>query len=356
MLHSRLDRISRLPQVSEAVFHSLSRARILVVGAGGLGVPVLMYLANSGIRHIGICEEDIVAESNLHRQVAYTLQDCGNSKSGVIYDFMIARNPELEIMVHPYLIRDNALSIISRYDIVMDGCDNFGTRYLVNDACFLLGKPLVSGSVFQYEGQIGVWNAALSDGRRSTNYRDIFPEMPDTELPDCNAAGVNGPLCGVIGSLMAQEALKLAGMPGKILTDTLCIFDSFLNTWQHVAVQENELNPVRITHALQDQYIIRCATSGEVTWDELEVWNAEGRAYLLIDVRTEEEYTNFNVGGLSVPLSCLESRISELPADRPWIFVCQSGLRSARALSLAEAQQGNQMYPPKHIKGGLNSR
>jgi sulfur-carrier protein adenylyltransferase/sulfurtransferase len=206
----------------------LKQARVLVVGAGGLGSPVLLYLAAAGVGCIGIADHDVLDLSNLQRQVLYSVQDIGEPKALAARRKLEGLNPLISFKTHVSKISSkNALEIIRGYDVVVDGTDNFATRYLLNDACILLDRPLVYGSILKFEGQVAVFNYLKKNGERSTNYRDLFPEPPSPEsVPNCEQAGVLGVLPGIIGSMQASEAIKIITGIGQPLADKLLIFDS----------------------------------------------------------------------------------------------------------------------------------
>ena len=206
----------------------LKRARVLVIGAGGLGSPALLYLAAAGIGKIGIVDFDNVDTTNLQRQIIFTIDDIGKNKADAASDRLKALNSLIEIESHTVKVTSvNALDLLKDYDVVLDGSDNFPTRYLINDACVLLRKPLVYGSILKFEGQVSVFNFQKPDKTFSANYRDLFPQPPSPEsIPNCEQAGVLGVLPGMIGSLMASEVIKIITGIGKPLTDKLLIFDA----------------------------------------------------------------------------------------------------------------------------------
>ncbi|QEC51168.1 HesA/MoeB/ThiF family protein [Anseongella ginsenosidimutans] len=217
----RYERQMQLTGFGREKQEALSQARVLVVGAGGLSMPVLQYLTAMGVGTLGIIENDRVALSNLHRQVLYETRDAGKPKLYAAIAKLSAQNPDVELVPHAAFLRvENALEIIGSYDLVIDGCDNIGTRYLVNDACVMLGKPFIYGAVFQYEGQLSVCNF-----RGSATYRCLFPQVPgNAAVPGCNETGVLGILPGIIGSYQAAEALKvICGIGSPLANQLLCI-------------------------------------------------------------------------------------------------------------------------------------
>ena len=217
----------KLPDFGLEEQQKLKEAKVLVIGAGGLGSPVLQYLTASGIGTIGIVEFDAIEISNLQRQILYGASDVGSAKIKIAGTRIKNLNPSVQLHLHEVQLQnENAIEIISDYDLIIDGSDNFPTRYLVNDACVLSEKPLVYGSVYQYEGQVSVFNVLLESGERSCNYRDLFPEPPPPELaPNCAEGGVLGVLPGVIGCLQVNEAIKLLTGQGEALINKLLIVD-----------------------------------------------------------------------------------------------------------------------------------
>lgn len=217
-----------LPDFGFPAQQRLHRGSVLVVGAGGLGCPALQYLAAAGIGRIGIIDGDRVDESNLHRQILYTLDDVGRWKTEVARERLTALNPHVRIEIYTERItRHNALKIIEQYDVVADGTDNFPTRYLLADACFLLQKPHVWAALFRYEAQLSVFNWLQADGSRGPGYRDLFPVPPAPgSVPDCAEAGVLGVLPGIVGAMQANEVIKITSGVGAPLSGRLWLFDS----------------------------------------------------------------------------------------------------------------------------------
>lgn len=293
-VYERYQRQLILKDFGEAAQQRLLDARALVIGAGGLGCPVLQYLAAAGVGCIGIIDDDVVALSNLHRQVLYNADDIGKPKVICAADHLKKLNPMVRITVYnERLTSANALCILHEYDIIIDGSDNFETRYLVNDACVLLDKPLIYGAVSQYEGQVAVWNVLSSGGKRSANYRDLFPEPPAPFLvPNCNEAGVLGVLPAIIGSMMAAEAIKWITGIGVLLVNRILNY-SFLCQQFHEMEMEpqpetRELIPADEAAFLQKHYAPACPASQEVTPAEFDELLAAGKI-LVIDVREPGE-------------------------------------------------------------------
>jgi sulfur-carrier protein adenylyltransferase/sulfurtransferase len=315
----------------------LKNSRVLVVGAGGLGCPVLLYLAAAGVGHIGIIDGDVVDDSNLQRQVLYTVADVGKSKAVAAKERLLAMNPYIEITVfQEHLTSENALSIISQFDVVADGTDNFPTRYLVNDACVLAGKVNVYASIFRFEGQVSVFNLTQNDGERGVNYRDIFPTPPPAGLiPDCAEGGVLGVLPGIIGSMQASEVIKVLTNIGEPLAGRLFLFDAQTFTVKSLKIKKN-LHYVPIEKLID--YDIFCGVKTESAMPEISVadvkkMQAAGIDFQLIDVREPYEYAVSNLGGILYPLSILTEKTAFLSKEKPLIVHCQSGARSAKAVA-----------------------
>ncbi len=225
---SRYLRQMTLPELGWEGQQKLKSAKVLVVGAGGLGSPMLLYLAAAGVGELGIADFDVVDESNLHRQILFGIKDLGKAKTSAARRRLLDLNPNIKIRQHRQkLTAATARRIVKNYDLVADGSDNFPTRYALNDACVQLGKPLVFGAVNGFEGQVSVFNFLEKTGRRGPNYRDLFPvEPPPNSIPNCAEAGVLGPVAGVVGSLQATEVLKILAGMGEPLSGRLLVFDA----------------------------------------------------------------------------------------------------------------------------------
>ena len=235
----RYDRQMLLPQLGAKGQQALGSARVLVIGAGGLGCPVLQYLAAAGVGTIGIVDGDTVSLTNLHRQVLYDMSDIGQQKAGLASAKLQRMNPDITIISYSEtLTNKNAWEILEIYDIVVDASDNFPTRYLVNDACVLLGKPVVYGAVSRFEGQVAVFNVQRSGADRTINYRDLFPQAPVSgEIANCAEAGVMGVLPGIIGTLQAGEVIRLITEFGQPQENRLISFNLLTNEWHQWEIQ-----------------------------------------------------------------------------------------------------------------------
>lgn len=315
-----------LPGFGESGQLLLQQAKVLVVGAGGLGCPVVQYLAAAGIGILGIVDYDTVSVGNLHRQVLYNPSDVGLKKAAVICERLQKQNPAIKLFAHDIKITsDNVLSIMQGYDIVVDGTDNFDTRYLLNDAAVLLGKPLVYGAIYQFEGQVAVWNTRNNDGTCSPNYRDLFPEVDATQIPNCAVGGVIPTLAGIIGCMQANEVIKYITQTGELLSGKVWIFDT----------QTLQSRTIKIGRVTKTQIIGLVPTTEitTITAAELKKGLDEDR-FELIDVRTDRERDQFDIGGKHIPLDELEENLDQLSLNRPIVCYCATGTRSAEAVKL----------------------
>jgi adenylyltransferase/sulfurtransferase len=352
---NRYLRQEQLPGFGAAAQQKLSKARVLVVGAGGLGVPVLQYLCAMGVGAIGIADGDVVSASNLHRQVLYAEADIGQPKVHTAAHRLRQLNSGVALELYDTMLDvSNAMDIIGRYDLVIDATDNFTARYLVNDACVSMGKPFVYGAIQQYEGQVSVFN--YGDG---PTYRCVFPVPPAAqEIPDCNTAGVLGVVPGIIGCWQALEAVKVITGTGQTLSGYLKIFDFAANKELTIKLVTNPAN--KQVRPLQEEAVPPCAvapTSEEVPADllsspELFDWYVTSKEFLLLDVREAEEYRQGHLlQAQSVPLQELDTY--DFPDDVPLVTFCRKGGRSQRAASiLKEKNKALEVYS---VAGGLDN-
>ncbi|MBC7888692.1 MAG: HesA/MoeB/ThiF family protein [Ferruginibacter sp.] len=337
--YERYQRQIILKEFGEAGQLKLLQSKVLVVGAGGLGCPALQYLAAAGVGNIGIADDDVISLSNLHRQVLYSTFDIGFSKAEKAKQSLTRLNPGIHITAYnERLTTQNALAIIAPYDIVIDGTDNFASRYLVNDACVLLNKPLVYGAVSQFEGQVAVFNCKNKKGDIPVNYRDLFPQPPkDGEVLNCAESGVLGVLPGIIGTMQANETIKLIIGMGKALINSLLTYNAFNNRVYEVlltALKETSLL-IPATKAAFEQmdYDWLCSSTnrrfeidGAGFDDLLNLTDVD-----IIDVREPGELplpTGFNY--TQIPLSQFKEKITTIKSDTVIVF-CQSGKRSLQA-------------------------
>ncbi len=348
-----------LPEVGIDGQRRLASASVLIIGAGGLGSPLGLYLAASGIGRIGIVDFDKVDVSNLHRQVMYDSSDIGKPKAEAARARLLSLNPGISVEVHnTRLTSDDALSILGRYDVIIDGTDNFPTRYLVNDACVLLHKPLVYGSIFRFEGQV-----SLFDSMQGPCYRCLYPSPPPPELvPNCAEGGVLGVLPGIIGSLQAIEAMKFILSVGDLLVGRLLLFDALAMSFRELKLKKNPECPICGTHpsihTLID-YDAFCSgatsvreTVPVVSVEELKSKIDAGESLLLLDVREPFERELSSIGGVLIPLGELERRSAELDRSSQIIVYCRSGARSAKAAGILKAAGFSNV---RNLAGGLQA-
>jgi molybdopterin/thiamine biosynthesis adenylyltransferase/rhodanese-related sulfurtransferase len=316
----------------------LARAKVLVIGAGGLGCPALLYLAAAGVGMLGVMDDDMVTLQNLHRQPIYNMEDIGKPKAERAVLFLQRLNPDILIVAYAQkLTTAVALDILGMYDIIIDGTDNFSTRYMINDACVLLNKPLVYGAVSQYEGQISVFNVPRTD-EESVNYRDLFPDPPaNGEVLSCAEAGVLGTLPGIIGTMQATETIKLITGIGQPLVNRLYIFNALNNESFELILQKRKaassLIPSGSEAYRQTDYNLLCergTNNFDISAEEFDKWIGSGNARV-IDVREYGEQPA--VSGFrheQIPLSQLSERFEMTDADTV-VFFCQTGIRSGQA-------------------------
>jgi sulfur-carrier protein adenylyltransferase/sulfurtransferase len=309
----------------------LKTAKVLVIGAGGLGCPVLQYLAAAGVGTIGIVDDDVVELSNLHRQILYNHNDIGQPKAKVASSKLALLNPHVGFTAYYERFNpENAISICQEYDLVIDCSDNFTTRYLVNDTCVSLGKTLIFGSILKFEGQVAVFNH-----HGGPNYRNLYP-APPTENITCTAGGVIGILPGIIGLYMANEAIKLICGIGETLSGKLMTIDALNNTVsifkiaseKQTVTIKSEVNTIKeIDKATLDQWLL--ANKDEV---------------FLIDVREDYEHEENNIGGANIPLYELTAAIETIPKNKKLVCYCQTGQRSKMAVQLLERVYEGEIY------------
>ena len=341
---ARYSRHLLLPEIGSAGQRRLKNARVLVVGAGGLGSPALLYLAAAGVGTLGVVDFDVVEESNLQRQIIHGAADVGRLKTDSARDAVAAVNPLVTVRPHPFrLTAGNAVELFGDYHLVVDGADNFATRYLVNDAAVLAGKPCVWGSIHRFAGQASVFWEAAPDGpggeKRGVNYRDVYPEPPPPgAVPSCAEGGVLGVLCASIGAVMGTEAIKLITGIGEPLLGRLLIYDALEMSYRTIAVRKDPAAPP-VTELVD--YELFCGTAPEAAGDgltpgELRALLNSGAAVALIDVREPAEWEiNRIEGARLIPKSMLESAAGPglLPPGRIPVLYCKTGVRSAEALA-----------------------
>ncbi|MGF1637861.1 MAG: molybdopterin-synthase adenylyltransferase MoeB [Cyclobacteriaceae bacterium] len=358
--YQRYHRQMILPGFGLETQDRLQQARILVVGAGGLGCPALQYLAAAGVGTLGIIDFDKVELTNLHRQVLFSEADIGFSKAVIAAKKLMALNRQIKVEAFDHrLSTKNAAELIGAYDLIIDGSDNFATRYLVNDACVLLQKPLIYGAIYRYEGQVAVFNMADTNGD-NTNYRDLFPNPPAPgEMPNCVEAGVIGVLPGIIGSFQANEAIKIITKIGKPLINTLFTYNALNNTSYELQILPNASAypsaPKNLEELADYDYALSCGhmSMNDIPAEALETMVKEDKNLMLLDVRELHEIPRLDgLQHLSIPLGQLNERIEECGDLEKMLVFCQSGVRSQRAIELLQ-----QKYPERklyNLKGGIN--
>jgi len=350
-----------MPEVGLEGQLKLKRARILCIGTGGLGAPLGLYLAAAGVGHLGLVDFDVVDSSNLQRQVTFTTEDVGKSKSEAARARLKALNPTIEITAYETrLTSENALELFKDYDIVVDGTDNFPTRFLVNDACLLLGKPNVYGSIFRFEGQATVFGYP-----GGPCYRCLYPEPPPPGLvPSCAEGGVLGVLPGIIGSIQAMETIKLILGTGEPLVGRLLLFDALAMRFRELKLRRNPECPLCGEHRTLDKLIDYeefCGIRGEeapamtdgiveITPKELKARQERGDDLFILDVREPHEFQICNLNGKLIPLGELPGRVSELDSSREMVVHCRSGKRSADAIRFLQTAGFKKLL---NLKGGV---
>lgn len=364
-----LERYSRhliIPEFNIEGQTRLKEGKVLVIGSGGLGAPLLLYLAAAGVGTIGIVDYDHVDDSNLQRQVLFSTSDIGRPKVEAAAERIRKLNPYIEVKTYnTRFTSENALDIIADYDIVADGTDNFPTRYLVNDACVLLGKVNVYASIYRFEGQASVFNQLLADGSRGPNYRDLFPSPPPPGLvPSCAEGGVIGVLPGILGSLQANEVIKVLTGLGDTLSGRLFLFDAATFETRTLKVGKNPKNPLTGEHPSQHgliDYEEFCGLKVDTRSDHTDVksidvqtlrtWREAGSEHQLIDVREPYEYAIANLEGKLAPLKSIAEFAGQIRRDVKVVIHCRSGVRSAKAIRQLEQSHGfDNLY---NLEGGI---
>jgi sulfur-carrier protein adenylyltransferase/sulfurtransferase len=340
----------------------LKNASVLVVGAGGLGCPVLTTLVSAGVGRVGIADFDVVSLSNLHRQWIYTENQVGKSKAVCAAEFLQARNSECEVNVFNLALNtSNVFDIITNFDIVVDASDNFTTRFLLNDACCLADKPLIFGAVYRNEGQVSLFNFSTDQKNYGPNYRDILSEMPDnTVIPDCEVAGVLPTITGIIGNMQAAEVIMtILGKPQ--LNGWMAMVSQSGLEVSLVKIEKDVKNPLsnlkkldNLQNALDLMY--NTLNSMEIMVHECSVLDLKqmldnGENLVLIDVREPNEFEIAQINGILIPLSEIQERWTEIPKEGKVIIHCRSGVRSANAIRFLHEQHGYTNLI--NLKGGI---
>ena len=331
-----------LPGFGELAQRMLQNASVLIVGAGGLGCPAAQYLVAAGVGTIGIADYDNVSLGNLHRQILYTPKQAGLKKTVVACTVLRQQNPDVLLIQHDLMLCDkNIMGIIREYDIVLDCTDNFETKYLLNDACVIAEIPLVYGAIYQYEGQVAIWNVRNEDNTRSANYRDIFPDVNASQVPNCAEGGVLPTLAGIIGCMQANETIKYITQTGEILAGKILIFDAL--TMQSRVIKIPGVSKTKITSLTTFAVIPKIAAT-DIKRDI--------DRYILVDVRTREEHKDYNIGGINIPLQEIEDITPYLNTEKPVVLYCASGRRSAEAVKIINQLFIADIYS---LEGGLKN-
>ena len=350
----RYSRQTVIPQFAGQAQEILKNSKLLCIGAGGLGSPILMYCAAAGIGTIGVVDFDTVDETNLHRQILFGQSDIGKSKAELAKAKLLETNPHVLVNTYPVrLDASNALQIFADYDIIIDATDNFATRYLINDAAVLLNKPYVWGSVNRFDGQAAIFWSAYGPC-----YRCVHPTPPAPgNVQNCAEAGVLGVLCATVASLQVNEAIKALTGIGEVQVGQLIIFDALDAQYSKVEVQKNpqcpicSVNPTQLS--LLEDYELFCGSSNEISAQELKRKIENDGDFLLIDVRETEEFEQSRIpGSVLIPKGLFLdlSVLTQLPRDKEIILHCRSGVRSAQCL---EVIQSNGFTNSRHLRGGI---
>jgi adenylyltransferase/sulfurtransferase len=352
-----------IPDVAMDGQKRLKNAKVLCVGAGGLGSPALMYLAAAGVGTLGIIDFDVVDESNLQRQVIHGQSDVGRPKAVSAKESVAEINPLVQVNLHEVrLDSSNVMEIFADYDLIVDGTDNFATRYLVNDACVLLNKPYVWGSIYRFDGQASVfWS------EHGPCYRCLYPEPPPPGMvPSCAEGGVLGVLCASIGSIQVNEAIKVLTGIGEPLVGRLMIYDALEMTYRSVKIRKDpecaicgknatitELIDYDAFCGVVSEEAVEAAAGSTITAGELNAMKERGDDIYLVDVREPAEWEIVRIAdAVLIPKGDLPGRLADLPQDKPVVLYCKSGVRSAEALALLKDAG---FADAKHVQGGVTA-
>jgi molybdopterin/thiamine biosynthesis adenylyltransferase/rhodanese-related sulfurtransferase len=364
-----LERYSRhliIPEFNIEGQRKLKAARVLVIGTGGLGAPLLQYLSAAGVGTIGIVDFDIVEDSNLQRQVLFAQADIGRPKVEVAKERILSQNPHIKINTYnTTFTSENALEIASDYDIIADGTDNFPTRYLVNDVSVLLKIPNVYASIFRFEGQVTVFNYCDAHGNTGPNYRDLFPTPPPPGLvPSCAEGGVIGVLPGILGSLQANEVIKVITGVGDNLSGKLFLFDALNFETRTLKIEKDPENPLTgdkptLTELIDYEQFCGLGIDKkekrenvkEINVETLQTWLEGEEDLQLIDVREPFEYEIANINGLLIPQGDILEHVDKISSNHKVVIHCRSGKRSADVIELLQDKYGFQnLY---NLEGGI---
>ena len=350
-------RQTTLPEIGEVGQHKLNQAKVLVVGCGGLGSVAAVYLAGSGIGYLHLIDFDVVSETNLHRQVFYTIQDIGKSKSEVLKNHINNINPLIQVSISQIALnKENVFEAFANYDIILDCTDNLKIKYLINDACVLLDKMLVYGSLYKFDGYVASFNLPESNGKRSANLRDAFPEIPTNYIPNCSESGTLNSIVGIIGLMQTNEVLKIVTGIGKPVKNALLIYNSLENS-QFKMKLEGRNNQLKIKEFFENENYLAdtCDWQEEALLIDINEFKAIIDAYrnnwIIISVAE-----NFNIlypfkVDLQLPLSSFDPNEIKFQADKKYLFICQRGITSYTATEVFK-----EFYPEANafnLKNGL---
>ena len=353
-----------IPDLATIGQQRLMNAKVLCVGAGGLGSPAMMYLAAAGVGTLGIVEFDTVDESNLQRQIIHGQSDIGKSKAQSAKESIAEINPFTRVNIHEIRLDvSNVMDIFSQYDLIVDGTDNFATRYLVNDACVLLGKPYVWGSIYRFDGQASVFWAEYGPC-----YRCLYPEPPPPGMvPSCAEGGVLGVLCASIGSIQTTEAIKLIAGIGEPLIGSLMVYDALDMSYRKIKIRKDPICPICSSNPSQTNllpdYEAFCGALSEraesavqdstISVTQVKELMDTGQDFFLVDVREPSEWEIVRIpGAVLIPKQeFLDGRaLAKLPTDKPVVLYCKSGVRSAECLAVVK---GAGFQDAVHVSGGV---
>jgi adenylyltransferase/sulfurtransferase len=354
----RYQRQTLLPEIGTGGQEKLKNARVLVIGAGGLGCPVLLYLTAAGVGTLGVIDGDTVSESNLPRQILYRSSDVGLPKVQIAIERLKEANPFVTIRSYAYLLnRNNALDILREYDVVVDCTDNFAARYLTNDACVLLNKPFVYAAIHRFEGQVAVFNYTNAQAEQGPTYRCLFPEpLGPGQVPSCNEAGVIGVLPGLIGLYQANEVIKIITGVGHVLNGELLVMDLLEMTHRKIRIRRSP-GAGHIRELID--YEVFC--NGSFNPDEVRALSASeldekitsGEDWKLIDVREPYEFDICRLPlSTLIPMSRIAGQLDRIPRDKPVVLYCHHGMRSAQVIRYLQQQGFSNLY---NLSGGIES-
>jgi molybdopterin/thiamine biosynthesis adenylyltransferase/rhodanese-related sulfurtransferase len=334
-----------LPGFNEVSQLLLQQAKVVIVGAGGLGCPAAQYLTAAGIGTLGIADFDTISISNLHRQILYTPADVGQKKSVMACQKLQLQNPDIRLVPHDVKITsDNVMDIIGQYDLIVDGTDSFETRYLLNDACVIAGKPVVYGAIYQFEGQAAVWNVSNANGTRSPNYRDLFPEVDATQIPNCADGGVIPTLAGIIGCIQANEVIKYITQTGELLAGKVMVFDAL--TLQSRIIKIGKTTKTNITALAKTVEVLTMSVS------DVKKGLAD-HTLQLVDIRTDQERDEIDIGGIHFEADEIDENMAYLTNPTVKVLYCSTGKRSGEAVKQIKQKAPNaKVYS---LEGGLQA-